>query len=190
MSDPELLALAERVGRCLKEHGLLLISAESCTGGWVAQVVTAVPGSSDWFDRGFVTYSNAAKQQVLGVAADTLDRFGAVSEPVVCEMVSGALRPVASSALHPVTSAALRPGVSGAKEPQRFAVAVSGVAGPGGGSKDKPVGTVCFAWGRTGGGIDSATRWLPGDREGVRRQSVAIALQGILDRLNNAKQRC
>lgn len=165
MSDPELLALAKRVGRCLEEHSLLLITAESCTGGWVAQVVTAVPGSSDWFDRGFVTYSNAAKQQVLGVAADTLECFGAVSEPVVREMVSGAL----------------------AKDPQRFAVAVSGVAGPGGGSKEKPVGTVCFAWGRTDCGIDSATRWLPGDREAVRRQSVAIALQGIVDRLNNAK---
>ena len=120
MNDKELYALAEKLGAALKARGLMLTTAESCTGGWIAQAVTAVPGSSAWFERGFVTYTNIAKQEMLGVAEATLIAHGAVSEPVVREMVVGALT---HSHAH-------------------IALSVSGVAGPGGGTPAKPVGTV------------------------------------------------
>lgn len=153
-------ALAERAGRALKSAGERLATAESCTGGWVAQSVTSISGSSDWFERGWVTYSNAAKRDELGVAEQTLERHGAVSEETAREMAAGALRRSGTGA----------------------ALSVTGVAGPGGGSATKPVGTVCFAWAR-GSKIRSETRHFTGDRESVRRQSVVHALKGLLELL-------
>ena len=158
MNDKEIYALAEKLGAALKAKGLMLTTAESCTGGWIAQAVTAVPGSSEWFERGFVTYTNIAKQEMLGVAEATLIAHGAVSEPVVREMVAGAL---AHSHAH-------------------IALSVSGVAGPSGGTPAKPVGTVCFGWGVKGGDVGAVTLHLPGDREGVRRRAVAYALERAL----------
>ena len=153
-------ALAAAVGARLKEKGLTLASAESCTGGWVAQAVTSVSGSSEWFDRGFVTYSNEAKREMLGVRAETLERHGAVSEETAREMAAGAL--AASRA--------------------QIAVAITGVAGPTGGTPQKPVGMVCFAWAVRGRPVDTTTIRFDGDREAVRRQSVVVGLQGVLDR--------
>ena len=163
MIDRELYALAERIGRALAERSLLLVTAESCTGGWIGETVTMVPGSSAWYDRGFITYTNAAKQQILGVKAATLREHGAVSEPVVREMAAGALA------------------ASGAQ----IAVSVSGVAGPTGGTPDKPVGTVCIGWARKGDAADAEihaeTCRFQGDREAVRRQSVVRALRRVLE---------
>jgi nicotinamide-nucleotide amidase len=161
MSSDTLTALAMRLGAKLKAQGLMLATVESCTGGWVAQAVTAVAGSSDWFDRGFVSYSNAAKQEMLGVSAETLARHGAVSEQTACEMAAGAL----------VHSRA------------QVALAITGIAGPSGGSPEKPVGTVCFAWSRKDAAPIAQTRQFEGDRESVRRQSVAFALQTLLELL-------
>ncbi|AUN95912.1 CinA family protein [Pseudazoarcus pumilus] len=155
--DDELEALATEVGRWLTQHGWLLATAESCTGGWISTAVTAVAGSSDWFDRGFVTYSYEAKEEVLGVARATLERHGAVSEAVVRQMATGAL--TASRA--------------------DIALAVSGIAGPGGATADKPVGTVCFAWARRDGAVTSETLRFDGDRRAVRLATVRHAL-GVL----------
>ena len=155
-----MIDLAQRVGAALKAKGLTLATAESCTGGWVAMALTAVSGSSDWFERGYVTYSNAAKTEDLGVSEATLARHGAVSEEAAREMAAGALRRA-------------RAGV---------ALAVTGVAGPTGGTPQKPVGLVCFAWAR-GSTIRSETRRFDGDRESVRRQSVLHALEGVLESL-------
>jgi nicotinamide-nucleotide amidase len=152
--------LAQKVGEALKARGLMLVTAESCTGGWAAMALTAIAGSSDWFERGYVVYSNAAKREELGVSEDTLTRHGAVSEETAREMAAGALK----------------------NGRGQVALAITGVAGPSGGSRDKPVGTVCFAWAR-GGKISSETRRLDGDRESVRRQSVLHALQGVLELL-------
>lgn len=154
-------ALAADIGAALKRRGEKLATAESCTGGWVAQTLTAIAGSSDWFERGFVTYSNDAKHEMLGVGDDTLALHGAVSEAVVREMAVGAL------------------GYS----PTEWALAVSGIAGPAGGSPAKPVGTVCFAWAGLDGWLDAETCRFSGDREAVRRQAVHHALRGLLDRL-------
>jgi nicotinamide-nucleotide amidase len=153
-------ALAAQVGQALKAAGATLATAESCTGGWVAQAITSVAGSSDWFERGYVTYSNAAKRDDLGVAADIIERHGAVSEETARAMAAGALKKAGATTT----------------------LAVTGVAGPGGGSAQKPVGTVCFAWAR-GGKIRSETKRFDGDRESVRRQSVIHALQGVLELL-------
>jgi nicotinamide-nucleotide amidase len=161
--DPALDALAAAVGARLKSAGLVLATAESCTGGWVAQVVTTVSGSSEWFDRGFVTYSNAAKQELLDVRDGTLARHGAVSEETAREMALGAL----------------------ARSRADIALAVTGVAGPTGGTAAKPVGMVCFAWVRRGDAAQSETRRFAGDREHVRRESVIAALQGLLARLGD-----
>ncbi len=161
MPHDTLSTLATIVGARLKERGLLLASAESCTGGWVAEAVTAIAGSSEWFERGFVTYSNAAKMEMLGVSAATLEAFGAVSEQTAGEMATGAL--VHSHA--------------------QLALSITGVAGPGGGSAEKPVGMVCFGWAGEGGAPLVITRNFSGDRESVRRQSVICALQGVLERL-------
>ena len=158
MVDEELERLAMDVGRALKSTGLNLVTAESCTGGWVGEAVTAIAGSSDWFDRGFITYSNAAKREVLGVAAATLNQHGAVSEETAREMALGALK----------------------QSRAQISVAITGVAGPGGGSADKPVGTVCFAWAKNDAALRSERRLLKGNRTEVRRQSVLIALRGIL----------
>ena len=158
--DQALYELSEKVGAMLKARRLMLAAAESCTGGWIGQALTMVPGSSAWFDRGFVTYTNQAKQQMLGVSAETLKRFGAVSENVVREMAAGAL----------------------SRSQAQIAVAVSGIAGPDGGSADKPVGTVCVAWaGADGLGNEQQFRFA-GDRDAVRRQSVIAALEGVLKR--------
>jgi len=157
MSD--LNELAQRVGERLQEQHRMLAVAESCTGGWVAKCLTDIAGSSQWFDRGFVTYSNAAKQTMLGVSRAALDAAGAVSEPTVREMAAGALE----SSMATVT------------------LAISGIAGPGGGMPGKPVGTVCFAWAVAGSEVRAETRHFEGDREAVRRQSVGHALQGLLD---------
>ncbi|HJS39490.1 MAG TPA: nicotinamide-nucleotide amidohydrolase family protein [Burkholderiales bacterium] len=153
-------ALARKVGEALKAKGAKLVTAESCTGGWVAMALTAVAGSSDWFERGYVTYSNAAKREDLGVAEATLARHGAVSEQTAREMAAGALN----------------------KGGGQVALAITGVAGPTGGTPAKPVGTVCFAW-TDGSKMVSETKRFDGDRERVRRQSVERSLQGILELL-------
>jgi nicotinamide-nucleotide amidase len=167
MAADALTTLATLAGTRLKTKHLKLATAESCTGGWVAQAVTAIAGSSDWFERGYVTYSNESKQELLGVKDETLARHGAVSEETACEMALGALR-----------------GQSGAR---MLAVAITGVAGPSGGTVEKPVGMVCFAWRRTSGAVRSETRRFKGDREAVRRQSVIRALQGIIESLDEAE---
>jgi nicotinamide-nucleotide amidase len=158
--DDELYALAARVGQLALAQRVLLAAAESCTGGLVAGAITAVPGSSQWFERGFVTYSNEAKVEQLGVAATTLARFGAVSVQTAGEMAAGALR--ASRA--------------------QWALAVTGVAGPAGGTPEKPVGLVCFAWSGPKG-VATERALLDGDRADIRHASVRIALAGLIDRL-------
>jgi nicotinamide-nucleotide amidase len=154
-------ALAARVGEALKSRGWMLATAESCTGGGIAQAVTAVAGSSAWFECGFVTYSNLSKQQMLGVREATLAAHGAVSEATVREMVQGALHRSAA----------------------QVALAVSGIAGPGGGTPEKPVGTVWLAWATVDGRIMATRQYFPGNRDEVRAQAVRIALQGLLDLL-------
>ena len=155
----ELNQLAEQLAAALLQRHQTLAVAESCTGGWVAKVLTDLPGSSRWFDRGFVTYSNAAKQEMLGVSAATLDAAGAVSEATVREMAAGVL----------------------AHSPADMALAISGIAGPGGATPGKPVGTVCFAWATRVGLQRMETVQFAGDRDAVRRQSVARALRGLID---------
>ena len=137
----------------------MLATAESCTGGWAAQAMTAIGGSSEWFERGFVTYSNEAKQEMLGVSEKTIQKHGAVSEETAREMAQGAL----------------------ARSKASVSLSVTGVAGPTGGSDAKPVGTVCFAWATKKGALRSETRRFAGDREAVRRQSVVRALEGVLE---------
>ena len=156
-TDEALRELASSLGAQLAAKGLTLCTAESCTGGWIAKTVTDVAGSSAWFDCGLAAYSYEAKQGLLGVRPETLEHFGAVSRETVIEMVSGAL-------VH-----------SGAS----VAVAVTGIAGPGGGTEDKPVGTVWIAWKRRGGYPRAELFRFDGDREAVRRQTVAAALEGI-----------
>jgi nicotinamide-nucleotide amidase len=155
--------LAAQVGAALKAHGMMLATAESCTGGGVAQAVTDIAGSSAWFERGFVTYTNQAKVEMLGVRQSTLDAYGAVSEMSVSEMVAGA---ISHSHAH-------------------IALAVSGIAGPSGGTPEKPVGTVWFAWAFRHGDVQVCRYQLAGDRVAVRAQSVEIALQGVLDTLKS-----
>ncbi len=150
-------ALAAELKRC----GRVLGTAESCTGGWIAKACTDLAGSSAWFAGGLVTYTDQAKQACLGVRAATLARFGAVSEAVAAEMVEGVCERLGAD----------------------FGVAVSGIAGPGGGSVDKPVGTVCFAWRDEQGQVESVTERFEGDREAVRRASVVSALNGLLARV-------
>jgi nicotinamide-nucleotide amidase len=159
--DSEIVVLAEELGRRLAERSAHVATAESCTGGLVAGAITAIAGSSGWFERGFVTYSNEAKVEMLGVAATVLAEHGAVSEATARAMAEGALRS------------------SGAE----LAVAVTGVAGPGGGTAAKPVGMVCFAWAAKGSMTSALTRNFPGDRGAVRRASVVVALQGLVDRI-------
>jgi nicotinamide-nucleotide amidase len=154
--------LAKQVGTALKSHGMMLVTAESCTGGGVAQAVTRISGSSAWFDRGFVTYTNVSKEEMLGVSPDTLAANGAVSEKTVREMAMGALQ----------------------YSRAQIALSVSGVAGPTGGTKEKPVGMVWFAW-ATSDTVRSACHFLDGDRDAVRAKSVRIALQGVINLLNS-----
>ena len=156
--DDALHALALKVGEALQSRHLMLATAESCTGGWIAKMITDIPGCSAWFDCGMAAYSYEAKQALLGVRPETLVGHGAVSRETVTEMVSGAL----------VNSGA------------SIAVAVTGVAGPSGGTADKPVGTVWIGWKRRGGYPRAEVFHFAGDRDAVRRQTVAAALEGLL----------
>ena len=160
-NQAQLEALAAQVGAALLARGETRATAESCTGGWIGQSLTAIAGSSAWFDRGFITYSNQAKTEELGVPEALLARVGAVSEPVVAAMAQGARRQGRIT----------------------WAVAVSGIAGPGGGSRSKPVGTVCFAWAGPDQTLQVSTQHFPGSREEVRAQTVAHALTVLLDHL-------
>jgi nicotinamide-nucleotide amidase len=162
-TDAELMAWATQVAFDAQRHQLMLATAESCTGGWIAKALTDLSGSSAWFEGGVVSYSNTLKEAVLGVRRETLERFGAVSEETVLEMVSGALHRFGAGA----------------------AVAVTGVAGPTGGSPEKPVGTVWIGWERRGGEARARLFHFAGDREAVRRQTVAAALVGIGEMLTS-----
>lgn len=146
-----------RLGSKLKQQKETLATAESCTGGWVGEAITSVPGTSHWYDRGFITYSNAAKREMLGVSTDTLARFGAVSEQTARAMVEGALR----------------------NSQARYALSTTGIAGPEGGTPDKPVGYVCFAWAGHNKETVSECLRFDGDRQQVRLQAVHHALEGI-----------
>ena len=161
-NDTALDALAMKLGDALHAQQRMLATAESCTGGWVAKVLTDIPGSSSWFDRGFVTYTNQAKQDMLGVPAMTLEKYGAVSEQTVQAMARGGLHHSQAD----------------------FSLAISGIAGPGGATADKPVGLVCFAWAEKRAAaaprVWSAHHIFNGDRDAVRRQAVATALQEML----------
>ncbi len=154
-------SLSENLGHKLLEQQLVLTTAESCTGGGIAATVTDTAGSSAWFDRAFITYTNQAKQEMVDVSGQTLEQYGAVSEPVVIQMVQGAL----------------------AHSQANIGVSVSGIAGPGGGSADKPVGTVCFAWASKSGWQRVETQHFSGDRAQVRSQTIQHALQTIYDYL-------
>jgi nicotinamide-nucleotide amidase len=160
----ELEDLAQALGKLLLARGEWLTAAESCSGGWLAQSATAIAGSSGWFERGFVTYANRAKEEMLGVPATTLARHGAVSEATARAMAQGAL----------------------AHSHADWSVAITGIAGPSGGSAEKPVGTVCFAWASKAGGCEAQTCHFAGDRAAVREQSVRHALQGLLARVADA----
>ncbi len=164
-AENNLIALAGRVGAALQRHGRVLATAESCTGGGVAQALTAVAGSSSWFERGFVTYSNEAKQEMLGVHAETLKTFGAVSEATVREMADGALR----------------------HSRAQVTLSISGIAGPSGGTADKPVGMVCFGWAMHGRPTRTTTEHFSGDRAQVRDQAIRCALEGLLDVLDQPR---
>lgn len=157
MNDESLQTLARALGEQLVARNWTLASAESCTGGWVSKIITDLDGSSRWFECALVTYSNRSKQDLLGVPAATLEQFGAVSQPVVKAMVLGLLDRCNA----------------------RLGVAVSGIAGPGGGSSDKPVGTVWMAWAKPGQVIEAVRFQFAGDREQVRRQAVAETLKGL-----------
>lgn len=157
--DKEIFELSEQLGRALQAREMGVATAESCTGGWISQALTMVPGSSTWFECGFVTYTNRSKQEMLGVRSSTLERDGAVSEITVREMAEGAL----------------------ARSHANCSVAVSGVAGPDGGSPEKPVGTVWMALASTGQATEARRLQLPGDRDAVRRQTVIVALQALTD---------
>ena len=160
-SNQVLERLSVEVGIRLKKRRWMLATAESCTGGWVAEAVTAIAGSSEWFERGFVTYSNAAKHEMLGVATELIERHGAVSEEVARAMAVGALR----------------------HSRAQIALSITGVAGPSGGSVDKPVGLVCFGWATGNLTQVVETKRFSGDREAVRRAAVQHALQGVLAEL-------
>jgi nicotinamide-nucleotide amidase len=160
MIDDSLMALARGLGSAAVARSTTIATAESCTGGLVAGAITAIAGSSTWFDRGFVTYSNLAKEQELGVARSTIERFGAVSEETVLAMAEGALRASLAD----------------------WAVAVTGIAGPDGGSPEKPVGTVWFAWAGPEH-LQALRMQFDGDRSAVREASVRAALEGLIDRL-------
>ena len=156
-TDQQLTDTAIQVGEELRRLKLSLVTAESCTGGWVGKIVTSVPGSSHWYDRGYITYSNTSKRELLGVSTDVLSRFGAVSEQGARGMAEGAV----------------------AENSGRVSLAITGIAGPGGGNEEKPVGLVWFAWAGAGRQTQSESRQFAGDREAVRRQAVAYALNGM-----------
>jgi nicotinamide-nucleotide amidase len=159
VSNEELHQLAAELGDKLRARGWMLATAESCTGGWVGQLLTALPGSSQWYERGFISYANAAKIEMLGVPAETLENYGAVSEETASAMAAGAL----------------------AHSHAQATLAISGIAGPGGGTPQKPVGLVCYGWALEGGTVMSSTCRLDGDREEIRSRAVAAALRGLID---------
>jgi nicotinamide-nucleotide amidase len=161
--DAELLILSAAVAAACRQRPLLIATAESCTGGWAAQVITHTAGSSAWFERGFVTYSNDAKIEMLGVSTETLEKFGAVSLETASEMASGALK----------NSRAM------------ISLAITGIAGPTGGSPGKPVGTVCFAWCMKNQAPSCQSRLFSGDRETIRHQAVIHALNGLVALANS-----
>lgn len=163
INDQTLNHLAKQVGLALTRQGLMLASAESCTGGWLGQTVTSIPGSSAWYESGFITYNVNSKQEMLGISAKTLKEYGEVSEQTAREMAHGAV----------------------ARSSAQVAVSITGIAGPGGGTPKKPVGMVCFAWEIKDNHIRSETRHFSGDREAVRQQSVAVALQGLITMLRD-----
>jgi nicotinamide-nucleotide amidase len=156
-----LIHLASEVGQRLHLAGLRLVTAESCTGGWVAKMITDVAGSSAWFDRGFVSYTNQSKQDMLGVSAALLNEHGAVSEAVVRAMAQGAL----------------------SHSEGDISLAITGIAGPGGGTPQKPVGLVWLGWARRDGHQAVRRGLFEGDRHGVREQAVVAALEGVLEQL-------
>ena len=159
VSDEELHQLATELGEKLRARGWMLATAESCTGGWVGQLLTSLPGCSHWYERGFITYANAAKVEMLDVPEETLATHGAVSEQTAAAMAAGALK-------HSHAQATL---------------AISGIAGPGGGTRQKPVGLVCYGWALADGTVMSSTCRLDGDREEIRSRAVAAALRGLID---------
>ena len=159
-SDATLYQLTQQLAHLLQQSHLRLVTAESCTGGWIAKYCTDLPGSSSWFEGGIVSYSNAIKQNQLTVSSSTLQKHGAVSEATAREMVAGARRLFNAD----------------------VALAVSGIAGPDGGSAEKPVGTVCFAWADSQNTL-SKTVVFDGDREAIRRQAVFMALQGLIQNI-------
>lgn len=161
MDDLMLQDLAMQVGTALSRQELMLVIAESCTGGWLGQTITSIAGSSGWFERGFVSYTDISKQEMLGVSSATLERYGAVSEQTASEMAAGAV----------------------ARSHAQVAVSITGIAGPDGGTAQKPVGMICFAWMMKDGMARTETRYYSGSREEIRRQSVAEALQGVIDLL-------
>jgi len=161
MTEDRITELARALGRACKRRGVDVVTAESCTGGGAAAAITRISGSAKWFERGFVTYTNTAKKEMLGVSQRTLGDHGAVSEEVAREMARGALK----------------------KSPADVSVAITGIAGPTGGSRTKPVGLVWFAWGARKGAVQTRVFRFKGDRLEIRRQSVAVALQGLIDLL-------
>lgn len=150
--------LADRLGELAINKGIMISTAESCTGGWVSEMITSVPGSSGWFDRGFITYSNTAKEEMLGVDTETLEKHGAVSEQTAREMAQGALE----------------------HSHAQISVAITGIAGPGGGTEEKPVGTIWFAWSDKKNTI-ARKELFSGDRYAIRQQAVITALKGLLE---------
>lgn len=156
--------LVKSIGEYLISERAMLVTAESCTGGAIAKAITDMAGSSQWFDRGFVTYSNAAKIDMLGVTQSSLEKYGAVSEPVAREMAVGAL----------VDSA----------QPS-YGISVTGIAGPSGGSVEKPVGMVCFGWAKKNAAVYAETQFFEGDRDEIRQKSVRYALTVLRDKIFN-----
>jgi|SRR5687768_7965274 len=163
MDDMMLQDLAMQAGTALAQQELMLATAESCTGGWLGQTITSITGSSAWYERGFITYADISKHEMLGVSSTTLEEYGAVSEQTASEMAAGAI----------------------GRSHAQVAVSITGIAGPDGGTAEKPVGMVCFAWIMKDGMALAETRYFSGTREEVRRQSVAGALQGVIDLLHS-----
>ncbi len=157
---------AEQLAELFLKTSCKLVTAESCTGGGLAEILTRIPGSSAWFERGFVTYSNESKQEMLSVPLDTLEQFGAVSEETASAMAKGALENSRAD----------------------YSIAITGVAGPDGGTEDKPVGTVCIAWFKRNENGNTTRIQFDGDRLKIREQSCLLAMQGLLDLLQKASE--
>ncbi len=159
MSESITVDCVKQLADNLNRLNAMVVTAESCTGGGLSAAMTSLPGSSNWFDRGMVTYSNDAKQDLLGVKRETLEQYGAVSEEIAAEMVTGAV----------------------ANSRAQYGVSITGIAGPDGGSEDKPVGTVCLGWHHVNGAVTTTRVVFEGEREQVRQQACLLALRGLLD---------